>query len=103
VTAQGTLTGLIVPSGTGPGVLPEVYRRFGDVVELYAFNTTDTNPDGVSDVQVLDLGSESPGSLVSPPTWTASAPVAEGFPPPRICFVAIQSTHAFMGGGNAGG
>lgn len=103
VTAQGTLTGLIVPSGTGPGVLPEVYRRFGDVVELYAFSTTDSNPDGLNDVQVLDLGSESTGSLIAPPTWTASAPVAEGFPPPRICFVAIQSTHTFMGGGNAGG
>ena len=63
VTAVGTLTGLIVPSGTGHGVLPEVYRRFGDVVELYAFSTTDTNPDGVTDVQVLDLGSENPGSL----------------------------------------
>ena len=77
--------------------------RYGDVVELYAYNTTDNPPSGANDVQVLSLESEKPGTLSGSTTWTASAPVESGFPQPSRCFVAIQSTHAFMGAGSAGG
>jgi hypothetical protein len=93
VTAQGTVT----------GVLPEVYIRYGDVVELYAYNTTDNPPNAANDIQVLALESERPGSLTGGSTWTVSAPQANGFPQPLRCFVGIQSTHAFMGAGSAGG
>jgi hypothetical protein len=96
-------SGDVTAEGTVNGVLPEVYNRYGDVVELYAYNTIDNPPNGVNDIQVLALESERPGSLTGGTTWTVSAPVTNGFPPPLRCFVAIQSTHAFMGAGNAGG
>jgi hypothetical protein len=95
--------GVVTAEGTVTEVLPEVYIRYGDVVELYAYNTTDNPPNSANDIQVLALESERPGSLTGGSTWTVSATVANGFPPPLRCFVAIQSTHAFMGAGNAGG
>ena len=95
--------GVVTAKGAVNGPLPEVYIRFGDVVELYAYNTNNTSPIGTYAVQVLDLAAESPGSLVHGLTWVASAPVAQGLPEPLRCFVAIQSTHAFMAAGSAGG
>jgi hypothetical protein len=95
--------GVLTARGTVTGVLPEVYIRYGDVVELYAYSTTDNPPNGANDIQVLALESEKPGSLSGGTTWTVTAPVANGFPLPLRCIVAIQSTHAFMGAGSAGG
>jgi hypothetical protein len=91
VTATGSFSG---------GFVPEVYRRFGDVVELYAYNSNDNPPTG-ADLQVLDLGSERPGSMSSA-AWTASAPIDSAIGQPLRCLVAVQSTHAFMAAGNAG-
>jgi hypothetical protein len=89
-------------SGTFQGnFVPETYRRYGDVVELYAYNSIDNPPTG-SDLQVLDLGSEKPSSMTGA-TWTASAPVDTSVGQPLRCWVAVQSTHAFMAAGNAGG
>src|SRR5262245_7754312 len=45
--------GVLTAQGTVTGVLPEVYRRYGDVVELYAYNTTDNPLNGANDIQVL--------------------------------------------------
>jgi hypothetical protein len=94
-------SGVVTATGTFTGVLPEVYHRYGDLVELYAYTTNSDPPTGVNDVQVLALESEKPG-IIDSSAWTASAPVATGFPQPVRCFVALQSTHAFMGAGNAG-
>jgi hypothetical protein len=69
-------------------------------VGLYAYNSTDNPPTG-ADLQVLDLGSEKPGSMNSA-TWTASAPIDTSVGQPLRCLVAVQSTHAFMAAGNAG-
>jgi len=100
ITAQGTLKNLETPVPNEPGVLPDGYLRFGDVVELYAYTTTGGPATGV---QVLDLTSETTGNLFSGSnSWTVSAPVASGDPQPQSCFVAIQSTHAFMGAPSAG-
>jgi hypothetical protein len=92
ITATGAFSG---------GFAPEAYRRYGDVVELYAYNSVDNPPTG-TDLQVLDLGAEKPGSM-STATWTALAPVDTTVGQPVLCLVAVQSTHAFMGAGNAGG
>jgi hypothetical protein len=70
------------------------------VVELYAYQSTD-NPPTSQDLQVLDLGMERPGAMTR--VWTASAPVDAQVGQPHRCFVAVQSTHAFMAAGNAGG
>jgi hypothetical protein len=91
VTARGTLKG---------GFAQEVYRRYGDVVELYAYNSADSPPTS-QDLQVLDLEMEQPGAMTG--LWTASAPVDAQIGQPHRCFVAVQSTHAFMPAGNAGG
>lgn len=94
VTVHGSFNG---------GFVPEAYRRFGDVVELYAYSSNDDPPTG-NDLQVLDLGAEKPGSMdTAGNTWTAVAPVDGQVGQPLHCFVAVQSTHAFMGAGNAGG
>ena len=95
--------GVVTAKGAVSGPLPEVYIRFGDVVELYAYDTNNTSPLGTDAVQVLDLAAETPGSLLHGLTWVASAPMVRGLPEPLRCFVAIQSTHAFMAAGNAGG
>jgi hypothetical protein len=95
--------GVLTAQGTVTGVLPEGYRRYGDVVELYAYNTADNPPNGANDIQVLALESEKPGSLSRGTRWMVTAPVANGFPRPVRCLVAIQSTHAFMSAGSAGG
>lgn len=93
VHARGAFTG---------GFVPEGYRRYGDVVELYAYNSA-ADPPSDSDLQVLDLARETPGSMAGGGTWTASAPVDGQVGQPLRCFVAVQSTHAFMAAGNAGG
>jgi hypothetical protein len=54
--------GVLTAQGTVAGVLPEVYIRYGDVVELYAYNTTDNPPNGANDVQVLAV----PSGLADP-------------------------------------
>lgn len=92
--------GVATAKGKTTGVPPEVYRRYGDVVELYVFSGTT----GAA-LQLATLPAESPGTLGG--TWTATVPIAPGFGnllgPAAVCEVAVQSTHAFMGAGNAGG
>jgi len=93
VTATGTFNG---------GFVPETYVRVGDVVELYAYDAPSMNNHG-QESQVLDLGSEKPFIISGTGPWTVSAPVDPTRLSPSECRVAVQSTHTFMGAGNAGG
>lgn len=91
LTATGSFSG---------GFVPEVYIRWGDAVELYAY--TGSQP-GSLGVQVADLSAEKPYPIAGQGPWRVTVPVAAGFASPARCLVAVQSTHAFMGAGNAGG
>ena len=93
VTATGTFNG---------GVVPETYVRAGDVVELYAYDAPSMENQGQRS-QVLDLGLEKPFAIEGSGPWKASAPVDPAQLTPSQCVVSVQSTHAFMGAGNAGG
>jgi len=91
LTATGTFTG---------GFVPEVYIRWGDVVELYAYTA---GQQGFLGLQVANLAAEKPYPIGGLGPWRVTVPVAITVSSPISCLVAVQSTHAFMGAGNAGG
>jgi hypothetical protein len=90
--AEGTFQGNFVQ---------EVYVRYGDVAELYAFAApTSGNGQGV---QVAELAAEQPYRLAGKGPWKVTVPVDSQLGTPVKCVIALQSTHTFMGAGNAGG
>lgn len=79
----------------------EVYVRYGDVAELYAFAApADGNAQGV---QVAELSAEQPYRLEGKGPWKVTVPVDSKLGTPVKCVIAVQSTHAFMAAGSAGG
>lgn len=98
--AKGTFNPQDTVTGNGQGGLPEGYSRYGDVVLLYVFASPRWG-----ETQIADIGSEHPFvmSFTASASWTVTARLAKGMGagPPTGCAVAIQSTHAFMGAGNA--
>jgi hypothetical protein len=90
-------------SGTfSPDFYGESYVRAGDVVELYVYSGPGaTDPNGT---QLADLGSEHPVPVGRTGPWQVTVPMdLELGQAAAQCRVAVQSTHAFMGAGNAGG
>jgi hypothetical protein len=94
------VTGSTVTASGTVGLVDEAYRRSGDVIELYVWGGRAGNP-----VQLVDLSNETPAQLVTP--WKITAPldpeVLSQLDRSSYCNVAIQSTHAFMYAGSAGG
>ena len=76
--------------------------RVGDVVELYVYSSPGaTTPTGT---QLADLASEKTEPVNGTGLWQVSVPIdPELVQAPAECRVAVQSTHAFMGAGDAGG
>jgi hypothetical protein len=76
--------------------------RVGDVVELYVYSGPGaTDPSGT---QLADLANEKTVPVDGTGSWQVSVPMdAELVQTPAECRVAVQSTHAFMGAGDAGG
>jgi hypothetical protein len=84
-TATGTYQG---------GFVPEVYRRYGAVVDLYVFSQPLSGyPQGI---QVATLSSEHSPPIGGSGSWTVTVPVAKS-PEPARCVVAAQPTHDFQG------
>lgn len=81
--------GMLTAAGgyTNGGFAPNVYNRYGDVVELYAYTT----PSGA---QVAQLNSEHRPPIGGYGTWQVIAPVNAALGLPTRCVVAAQSTHA---------
>ena len=76
--------------------------RVGDVVELYVYSGPGaTTPTGT---QLADLASEKTVPVNGTGSWQVSVPIAPDMGlAPAQCRIAVQSTHAFMGAGDAGG
>lgn len=95
-----TVTGGTVTARGTVGFVDEAYVRAGDVIELYVWGGSPNYP-----VQLVDLTSETPAKLSSP--WQITAPLDEGLlgqlGTSSYCNVGLQSTHAFMAAGSAGG
>jgi hypothetical protein len=73
---------------TNGGFAPNVYNRYGDVVELYAYT-------GPSDRgQVAELNSERRPPIGGYGTWHVSASINASIGIPSTCVVAAQPTHA---------
>jgi hypothetical protein len=89
-TATGSFTG---------GFVPETYIRYGDVVELYVYTAASQG----QAIQLANLSAEKPYPIAGQGPWKVTVPVLTQFATPTNCLVAVQSTHAFMGAGNAGG
>lgn len=81
VTATGTFVG---------GFVPEIYRRAGDVVELYVF--TRRSPGYPAGIQLGVLHEEAPGTL-NAKKWRATVPLDTSLGRPARCLVAAQPTH----------
>src|SRR5450631_2912839 len=76
--------------------------RVGDVVELYVYSGPGATAS--NGTQLADLGSEKTVPVNGTGSWTVTVPLdPELVQAPAECRVAVQSTHAFMGAGNAGG
>ncbi|HLH99726.1 MAG TPA: hypothetical protein VKV06_03005 [Acidimicrobiales bacterium] len=91
--------GTVTATGSYTGLVYESYVRYGDVVELYAFTAT---RHGARD-QDLALAGEHPSRMGTSKQWKVTATVDTQVGAPVFCRVAVQSTHAFMAAGNAGG
>jgi hypothetical protein len=94
--------GVATASGTfNPDFYGESYVRAGDVVELYVYSAPGrVDPDGT---QLADLGSEHPVPVDRTGPWQVTVPMDSELGSAAQCRVAVQSTHAFMGAGDAGG
>jgi hypothetical protein len=75
---------------TNGGFAPNVYDRYGDVVELYAY----TGASG--GVQVAELASERRPPIGGYGTWQASVSIDDALGSPSRCIVAAQPTHALQ-------
>jgi hypothetical protein len=94
--------GVATASGTfNRDAYGETYVRYGDVVELYVYSgPSNSFPTGT---QLADLSNERPMVVGASGPWLVVVPLAIVDREPAQCLVAVQSTHAFMGSGNAGG
>jgi hypothetical protein len=72
---------------TNGGFAPNVYNRYGDVVELYAY----TSPSG--GVEVAESGSERRPPIGGFGGWQVSAEITASLGLPSRCVVAAQPTH----------
>jgi hypothetical protein len=94
--------GVATASGTfNRDAYGETYVRYGDVVELYVYSSPSQSfPTGT---QLAQVGTERTVVVGPSGPWQIAVPLAVSDLQPAQCLVAIQSTHAFMGAGNAGG
>jgi hypothetical protein len=102
-TSCTVVAGVATATGTfNPDFFSESNVRVGDVVELYVYSGPGaTTPNGT---QLADLGSEQPVPVGRTGPWQVTVPLdSELRLSAAQCLVAVQSTHAFMGAGNAGG
>jgi hypothetical protein len=75
------------------GFVPEVYHRYGDVVDLYVFSQPVS---GYSQgIQVATLSREQ-SPRIGGSSWTVTVPI-QNSPEPARCLVAAQPTHDFQG------
>ena len=89
ISAHGTYRG---------GFAPEVYRRYGDVVDLYVFTGPTSGFSGGRQEALLSSEHSPP---VDTGTWTVTAPIDSSLARPARCVVAAQPTHDFEAAGNA--
>lgn len=89
VTAAGSYAGNSVP---------EVYRRYGDVIDLYVFSAPRPGyPDGV---QIALVSAEKLPALDGKGPWQVTTPIDLSQGQPARCLVAAQPTHDLETAGN---
>lgn len=81
------------------GFAPEVYRRYGDVIDLYVFS-------GRLQGYAEGVQLATPFTRSSPPIggrgpWTVTVPIDASVGQPARCLVAAQPTHDFEGAPSA--
>lgn len=90
VTARGGYAG---------GLAPQVYPRYGDVIDLYVYTAPQPGyPDGIQ--LATPFTPHSPGIGGRGP-WTVTVPVDRSLGVPARCVVAAQPTHDFQGAPSA--
>lgn len=89
-TATGTYHGRLAP---------EVYRRYGDVVDLYVFSAAAPGyPQGIQLAAPFSAGAPPIGGIGS---WTVTVPIEPSLGRPVRCLIAAQPTHDFEGAPSA--
>jgi hypothetical protein len=82
VTAKGVYQG---------GFAPNLYNRYGDIVELYVFGAASSgSPQGP---QLAASSAKDSPSIGGDGSWQVSANVDPAVGPPETCVVAAQPTH----------
>jgi hypothetical protein len=76
---------------TNGGLAPNVYNRYGDVVEVYVYTAPSVGYPGGK--QIADLNAEHSPPIGGRGTWTVRAPLIAGLATPRRCVVAALPTH----------
>jgi hypothetical protein len=92
-TSCTVANGVATATGTF-GQFYEVYRRYGDAVELYVYTGRPTVSPTTFELAQLPNPSSPP---VDSGSWQVSAPITDAAGAPMFCLVAVQSTHAFIG------
>lgn len=90
LTAQGRYVG---------GFAPQVYPRYGDVIDLYAYTAPQAGyPDGI---QLATPSTSQSPRIGGRGAWSVTVPVDRSLGTPARCVVAAQPTHDFQGAPSA--
>lgn len=90
LTAEGSYAG---------GLAPQVYPRYGDVIDLYAFTAPQAGyPDGI---QLATPSTPQSPRIGGTGSWSVTVPVDRSLGRPARCVLAAQPTHDFQGAPSA--
>jgi len=76
---------------TNGGLAPNVYNRYGDVVEVYVYTAPSVGYS--AGTQIAEFNAEHSPPIGGRGSWTVSAPLIAGLGTPRRCVVAAHPTH----------
>ena len=90
LTAEGSYVG---------GLAPQVYPRYGDVIDLYAYTAPQPGyPDGI---QLATPSTPQSPRIGGTGSWSVTVPVDRSLGTPARCVLAAQPTHDFLGAPSA--
>lgn len=81
------------------GFAPEVYRRYGDVIDLYVFSGP--VPGYAEGMQLAAPFTRSSPTIAAGGAWTVTVPIEASLGQPARCLIAAQPTHDFEGAPSA--
>lgn len=81
------------------GPAPEIYHRYGDVVDLYVFSSP--APGYAEGIQLATPFTRNSPPIGGSDSWTVTVPIDISLGQPSRCLIAAQPTHDFEGAPSA--